>query len=67
MEDNSIEFESLLENPMHILDIGCGSGLSGNIISEYGHLWWGLDISENMLNVAIEWECDGELILNDIG
>lgn len=28
---------------------GCGSGLSGETISENGHHWIGLDISEAML------------------
>lgn len=32
-----------------ILDIGCGSGLSGEIITEHGHQWVGADISGSML------------------
>lgn len=35
-----------------ILDIGCGSGLSGSVISEYGHNWIGIDLSKDMLNIA---------------
>ena len=31
---------------------GCGSGLSGEALSEAGHLWVGLDISPAMLG---EW------------
>jgi len=50
-----------------ILDIGCGSGLSGEVLTEHGHLWIGLDISINMLSVAKENESAGDLILNDIG
>ncbi|VDK53620.1 unnamed protein product [Anisakis simplex] len=46
-----------------ILDIGCGSGLSGEIISERGHHWVGIDIK-----VAQEdREVDEDLILKDIG
>lgn len=37
---------------MNILDIGCGSGLSGEVLSEFGHVFWGLDISPSMLDVA---------------
>lgn len=50
-----------------LLDVGCGSGLSGEILSENGHSWVGIDISPSMLNVAIEREVDGDLILSDIG
>lgn len=31
--------------PSYILDIGCGSGLSGNELEEMGHYWVGCDIS----------------------
>lgn len=37
-----------------ILDIGCGSGLSGQCLEEAGHMWVGTDISPDMLNVAIK-------------
>ncbi|OAD57060.1 putative methyltransferase WBSCR22, partial [Eufriesea mexicana] len=50
-----------------LLDIGCGSGLSGNIIEEYEHLWIGIDISSAMLGVALERQVDGDLILGDMG
>lgn len=32
-----------------LLDIGCGSGLSGSVIEEHGHMWIGIDISSAML------------------
>jgi len=32
-----------------ILDIGCGSGISGNVLGENGHMWIGTDISKAML------------------
>ena len=32
-----------------VLDLGCGSGLSGEILEEYGHFWFGIDISKSML------------------
>lgn len=50
-----------------VLDIGCGSCLSGEILSEHGHEWIGCDISEAMLNVAQDRDVDGDLILHDMG
>ncbi|ERN10002.1 hypothetical protein AMTR_s00013p00229960 [Amborella trichopoda] len=50
-----------------LLDIGCGSGLSGETLSENGHQWIGLDISHSMLDIALEREAEGDLILSDIG
>lgn len=35
--------------PSHILDIGCGSGLSGEVLSEAGYSWTGVDIAPAML------------------
>jgi 18S rRNA (guanine1575-N7)-methyltransferase len=40
--------------PSLILDIGCGSGLSGQVLEEKGHVWVGCDISRDMLMVAKE-------------
>jgi len=40
--------------PNLILDIGCGSGLSGQVLEEKGHAWLGCDISRDMLTVARE-------------
>lgn len=34
----------------HCCGLGCGSGLSGETISENGHHWIGLDISASMLS-----------------
>ncbi len=36
-----------------LLDIGCGSGLSGEVISDRGHTWVGLDISPSMLGAWV--------------
>jgi 18S rRNA (guanine1575-N7)-methyltransferase len=56
-----------LTSPSLILDVGCGSGLSGEILSEEGHMWIGMDISASMLAVALERDTDGDLLLADIG
>ncbi|EFJ15762.1 hypothetical protein SELMODRAFT_118182 [Selaginella moellendorffii] len=56
------------DKPKLLLDIaGCGSGLSGESLSEKGHHWIGMDISQSMLEVALEREADGDLLLGDIG
>jgi len=67
MTDRCLQLLELQEENCLILDIGCGSGLSGEILTEEGHYWVGLDISRSMLNVAVERECEGELYENDLG
>lgn len=51
----------------HILDIGCGSGLSGEVLSEYNHTWVGMDIAPSMLGEALDRNVDGDLCLADMG
>lgn len=50
-----------------LLDIGCGSGLSGEILTEYGHEWVGFDISPSMLEVALDRDVEGDVMLADGG
>ncbi|KAG6876013.1 hypothetical protein C0992_001368 [Termitomyces sp. T32_za158] len=50
-----------------LLDIGCGSGLSGEILDEEGYVWAGVDIAPSMLEIALEREVEGDLFLQDIG
>lgn len=38
------------DSPCYLLDIGCGTGLSGSVLGDYGHVWVGLDISSSMLS-----------------
>ncbi|CAD6578391.1 MAG: hypothetical protein CYPHOPRED_000567 [Cyphobasidiales sp. Tagirdzhanova-0007] len=59
--------DSSVSLPSLILDIGCGSGLSGEILTEAGHQWVGVDIAPSMLEVALERESEGDLFLHDIG
>lgn len=71
------------DEPAFLLDIGCGSGLSGEILDEEGYIWTGVDIAPSMLGeavefidsaylirlieVALEREVEGDLFLQDIG
>jgi len=51
-----------------LLDIGCGSGISGDVLAEHGHNWIGMDISSNMLDVALERDAAAcSLLLADMG
>ena len=53
--------------PQLLLDLGCGSGISGDVLTQYGHRWIGCDISKAMLNEAVEREVDGDLVVRDLG
>lgn len=37
------------DQPAFLLDIGCGSGLSGEILDQEGYIWAGVDIAPSML------------------
>lgn len=72
MTHRALELLSLT-SPSLILDVGCGSGLSGEILSNVDpqdggpHVWVGMDISASMLDVALQREVEGDLMLADIG
>ncbi len=52
----------------YLLDVGCGSGLSGLEVEGAGHYWVGCDISRSMLEVASEQESEtGDLMQVDMG
>ncbi|KAJ8711319.1 hypothetical protein PYW07_008561 [Mythimna separata] len=68
MTERCLELLLLPEDtPCLLLDIGCGSGLSGTVLEENGHMWIGMDISPSMLDVAKERETEGDLVLSDMG
>jgi 18S rRNA (guanine1575-N7)-methyltransferase len=69
LSERAVELLALPDDnvPRLLLDIGCGSGLSGETLSESGHQWIGLDISKSMLDMALEREVEGDLILGDMG
>ena len=50
-----------------LLDVGCGSGLSGDRLTELGHAWIGCDISRAMLEHSVEREVEGDVLELDIG
>ncbi|KAM0687556.1 hypothetical protein COBT_001201 [Conglomerata obtusa] len=53
-----------VENNALILDLGCGTGISGREISRNGYMWIGCDISRDMLNEAVQGEF-GEDCISD--
>lgn len=67
MANRAVELLRLPDKPCYLLDVGCGSGLSGEVLSELGHTWIGADISEAMLGVANERGCEGDLLYTDMG
>ncbi|KAJ3295230.1 Williams Beuren syndrome chromosome region 22 protein [Borealophlyctis nickersoniae] len=68
MAYRALELLALPEGrPAFLLDIGCGSGLSGEVLEEEGHFWVGMDVSPSMLDVAVQREVEGDLFLQDIG
>jgi SAM-dependent methyltransferase len=68
LAERALELLNLPPNePSFIADLGCGSGLSGEVLSGAGHHWLGFDISAAMLDVATQEETDGDLCLLDLG
>lgn len=54
LADRAIDLLALPEGvPALLLDVGCGSGLSGECISNRGYHWIGCDISPSMLDIAV--------------
>ncbi|KNC72882.1 hypothetical protein SARC_14557, partial [Sphaeroforma arctica JP610] len=50
MTQRALELLNLPQGiPSYLLDIGCGTGLSGEELTENGHFWVGMDISPHML------------------
>jgi len=55
------------DSPCLLLDLGCGSGLSGEALTEHGHAWVGADISPAMLDIARQREVEGTVLQQDLG
>ncbi len=41
--------------------------MSGEELTDSGHYWVGLDISKDMIDVAVEREVEGDLLVHDMG
>ncbi|KAH3668866.1 hypothetical protein OGAPHI_002621 [Ogataea philodendri] len=68
MTFRALELLNLEPNKTHfLLDVGCGSGLSGEILTEENQIWVGMDIAPSMLATALDREVDGDLFLSDMG
>jgi len=68
MAERCVELLTLPEDERClILDIGCGSGLSGGVLEEMDHIWIGVDIAPAMLQIARDREVTGDLLLGDMG
>ena len=69
LTERALEILAIPEGkPRLILDIGCGTSISGSVLSEYGHMWVGTDLSKGMLNVAADHgDTEGDLVLSDMG
>ena len=68
MTKRALELLALPEGqPLLLADIGCGSGLSGEVLEQEGHTWVGCDISTSMLAIANQRENEGDLIALDMG
>ena len=50
-----------------ILDVGCGSGISGSVLTDNGYEWVGIDLSLSMLNIAKDRQLEGDLVYGDFG
>jgi 18S rRNA (guanine1575-N7)-methyltransferase len=69
MAERALEMLCLREDePSLLLDVGCGTGLSGEVLEEAGHTWVGCDVSRDMLHIAREErEVEGDLVHDDMG
>ena len=52
-EEDDEEEDRVRARPSYLLDIGAGSGLSGEILTEEGHQWVGMDVSGGMLGQSL--------------
>ena len=68
LSNRAIELLNLDQDKEYfLLDVGCGSGLSGEALTNAGHAWVGVDISESMLEIAVERDSSGDVLHQDMG
>lgn len=63
----ALELLEIKEDNPFILDLGCGSGLSGNVMAERGIAWVGMDVSKAMLQIAASTTQSSGYLQADIG
>jgi len=64
---NALKLAINLENKkLSVLDLGCGTGLSGKLLKPYAKYLVGIDIAEKMIQVAQEKNIYDELYCEDI-
>lgn len=56
----------LQQGKLDILDLGCGTGLCGELFKPYAHALTGIDLSEKMLAIASDKHCYDQLIQTDL-
>ena len=49
------------EEPLRILDLGCGGGFLANELARHGHQVWGVDVSADALVVAKKYDSTGSV------
>lgn len=57
---------ALQQNQLTILDLGCGTGLCGELFRSYAASLTGVDLSENMLAIAADKNIYDELVTEDV-
>ncbi|GBG30391.1 18S rRNA guanine-N7-methyltransferase bud23 [Hondaea fermentalgiana] len=72
ISERALELLNLPDNTHGLLlDVGCGTGMSGSVIEENGHAWIGVDISKDMLDIAAtnikDEGSDGDVVHRDMG
>ena len=69
LTERALEILAIPEGKQRLLlDIGAGTGISGGVLSEHGHMWVGTDISRGMLDVAMsQGDTEGDMVHADMG
>lgn len=65
--ERALELLDIKEDHPFLLDIGCGTGLSGKVISNKGYEWVGIDLSPSMLQIASSSSDNKDFLQFDIG